>query len=100
MQRDVSTIAGLAGTLGSTDGTGAAARCYYPTDVATDSYGNLYVSDSSNNAIRIGRAALAGNFTIDRVTGAVGFARQLGSTSTAATTWRREMATALSPSAT
>ena len=47
-----STFAGLAGTYGSNDGLASDARFYYPTDVATDSTGNLYVADSANDTIR------------------------------------------------
>ncbi len=48
----VTTLAGKAGSLGSTDGTGADARFYYPYGVATDGDGNVYVADTFNNAIR------------------------------------------------
>ena len=48
----VSTLAGLAGTTGSADGTGSAARFYEPYGVAVDSAGNVYVADYSNNTIR------------------------------------------------
>jgi DNA-binding beta-propeller fold protein YncE len=48
----VSTLAGTAGVRGSTDGTGAAARFNFPNGVATDSAGNVYVADRSNNAVR------------------------------------------------
>ncbi len=48
----VTTLAGLAGITGSADGTGRAARFYYPYGVATDSSGNVYVADSGNNTIR------------------------------------------------
>ena len=48
----VTTVAGLAGTPGSADGTGSAARFYYPEDIAIDGAGILYVADSYNNAIR------------------------------------------------
>ena len=41
----VSTFAGMAGVPGSSDGTGSDARFSHPTGVATDSAGNLYVSD-------------------------------------------------------
>jgi sugar lactone lactonase YvrE len=48
----VTTLAGTAGSIGSTDGTGSAARFYSPAGVAVDSAGNVYISDSSNNTIR------------------------------------------------
>jgi DNA-binding beta-propeller fold protein YncE len=46
------TIAGLAGSTGSIDGTGTAARLYGPTGVTVDSAGNIFVTDGSNNTIR------------------------------------------------
>ena len=48
----VTTLAGLAGCTGTNDGTGSAARFYYPYGVAVDSAGNLYVADSGNHTIR------------------------------------------------
>jgi hypothetical protein len=48
----VTTIAGMAGMAGSTDGTGAAARFNGPAGVATDGAGNVYVADTDNNTIR------------------------------------------------
>ena len=42
----VATLAGTAGQSGSADGTGIAARFEYPTGVAVDSAGNVYVADS------------------------------------------------------
>jgi sugar lactone lactonase YvrE len=48
----VTTFAGLAGTRGSLDGTGAAARFDSPDGVAIDAAGNLFVSDSNNHTIR------------------------------------------------
>lgn len=47
----VTTFAGTAGALGSTDGTGSAARFYLPMQVTTDGT-YLYVADSENNTIR------------------------------------------------
>jgi hypothetical protein len=49
----VSTLAGTAGLVGSTDGIGSAARFYYPRGMATDSVGNVYVADSINDTIRM-----------------------------------------------
>ena len=48
----VSTLAGSAGVSGSADGTGAGARFDFPTGVAIDGSGNVYVADEGNNAIR------------------------------------------------
>jgi sugar lactone lactonase YvrE len=48
----VTTLAGTAGVRGSADGTGAAASFAYPTGVATDSAGNVYVADVGNSTIR------------------------------------------------
>ena len=48
----VTTVAGLAGTFGSTDGTGSAARFNFPNGLAVDSTGNIYVADEINNTIR------------------------------------------------
>ena len=48
---EVTTLAGLAGSFGSTDGTGSAARFYYPCGITTDGT-NLYVADNSNHTIR------------------------------------------------
>src|SRR5438477_45604 len=48
----VTTLAGLAGNAGSTDGTGSDARVADPNGVAVDSAGNVYVADTGNNEIR------------------------------------------------
>ena len=48
----VSTIAGLAGTPGKVNGTGSAARFRFPRGIVVDSSNNLYVADTSNDAIR------------------------------------------------
>ena len=49
----VTTIGGLAGSYGCTNGIGSAALFGLPNGVAVDSWGNLYVADL-NNTIRIG----------------------------------------------
>ena len=48
----VRTIAGLAGNIGSTDGTNGVARFYEPDGIAVDSATNLYVVDTSNDTVR------------------------------------------------
>ena len=48
----VSTLAGLAGVTGNADGTGSAARFFYPTKVAIDGAGNLFVTDTGSQTIR------------------------------------------------
>ncbi len=47
----VTTLAGAAGSYGSSDGTGTAARFNSPYSITTDG-ANLYVSDSGNSTIR------------------------------------------------
>ena len=47
----VTTLAGTAGTSGSTDATGTSARFYGPYDITTDGT-NLYVADYLNHTIR------------------------------------------------
>jgi len=49
---EVTTLAGLAQSTGSTDGVGSAARFNYPREVAVDSAGNVYVGDTDNHTIR------------------------------------------------
>jgi sugar lactone lactonase YvrE len=50
----VTTLAGSAGEIGIADGAGSAARFNFPSGVAVDSIGNIYVADTGNNAIRKG----------------------------------------------
>ena len=48
----VTTLAGAAGRRGSTDGPGPTARFRYPTSVAVDASGNVYIADHMNATIR------------------------------------------------
>jgi sugar lactone lactonase YvrE len=49
---NVSTVAGSAPGIGSTDGSGTLASFNQPYGVATDSIGNVYVADTWNSTIR------------------------------------------------
>jgi sugar lactone lactonase YvrE len=69
----VTTLAGTPGQLGSADGTGSAARFAYPTGIAADGGGSLYVTDAGNDTIR--RIVIA----TGAVTTLAGVARQSGS---------------------
>ncbi|MGA3006900.1 MAG: SMP-30/gluconolactonase/LRE family protein, partial [Opitutaceae bacterium] len=48
----VSTLAGVAGSGGFTDGTGSGALFHLPNGLAADSSGNIYVADTANSTIR------------------------------------------------
>ena len=54
----VTTLAGLAGSQGSADGIGSAARFYYPNGMAVDSAGAIYVADWYNDRITKGMPAI------------------------------------------
>ncbi len=49
---DVTTLAGMPGTAGNSDGAGTGARFSAPSGIAIDSAGNLYVADATNSTIR------------------------------------------------
>lgn len=74
----VTTLAGLAGHIGSVDGTGSAARFYDPLGVAVDVADTVYVADSSNHTIR--RVSAAGGVvtTLAGLAGSAGSADGLG----------------------
>jgi len=67
---EVTTLAGTAGTMGSSDGVGITAQFDRPFGVAADRVGNVYVADTYNHTIRkitpggvvSTLAGLAGNF--------------------------------------
>lgn len=46
------TLAGLAGSSGSTDGNGSAARFNGPYGIAVNTSGNIFVADRVNSTIR------------------------------------------------
>lgn len=51
-QGSVSTLAGISGQIGASNGTVAVAQFDQPFDVAVDTNGNVFVADTHNNAIR------------------------------------------------
>ena len=59
----VTTVAGMPGISGSTDGTGSGAQFSQPGAIAVDRAGNLYVADTINNTIRKGTPAPGGTGT-------------------------------------
>jgi hypothetical protein len=70
--RIVTTLAGLAGSAGSIDGIGTAARFDFPAGIAVDGATNLYVADSHNNTIR--KVTPVGtNWVVTTLAGTVGF---------------------------
>lgn len=48
----ITILAGTTGSTGSADGTGSAARFFYPSAVAVDNAGLVFVADSVNQTIR------------------------------------------------
>jgi sugar lactone lactonase YvrE len=65
---DVVTLAGKAGVQGSADGPGRDARFSFPTAIAVDRTGTVYVADGANHTIRtIDRAG-----TVNTMAGAAG----------------------------
>jgi len=77
----VTTIAGYAGTLGSTDNaTGSAARFNYPFGIAVDSSSNLYVTDTLNHTIRV----ISATGAVTTLAGSVGVSGTTDGTGTAA----------------
>ncbi len=82
------TLAGRAGSSGSTDGPGSLARFKDPTGVAVDASGNVYVSDRGNYTIR--KVTSAGV-----VTTLAGQAGEIGSNSGTGSTARFQVLAAI-----
>lgn len=60
----VNTLAGLAGTSGSADGIGTAARFAFPTGVAVNNAGDVFVADTNNDIIRLAVIPAAPSITM------------------------------------
>ena len=67
----VTTIAGLAGNIGSADGTNGNAQFYRPVGIAVDSSGNLYVADEYNDTIRM-LTPMGTNWVVTTIAGLAG----------------------------
>jgi len=76
----ISTFAGMAGSAGSVDGTGSAARFNHPIGVAIDNAGTIYVSDTFNVTIR--KITPAG--VVSTMAGSLGIQGSLDGTGSAA----------------
>ncbi len=76
--REVTTIAGAAGSAGSADGTGSAARFDHPSSLACDG-SNLYIADTYNHTIRRLALASAAVTTIAGTAGQSGAIDAIGS---------------------
>ena len=75
----VTTIAGAAGSTGTADGTGSAARFLWPAGLATDGT-NLYVADRYNHTIRVVALSSGVVSTLAGVGETAGFVDGTGST--------------------
>jgi sugar lactone lactonase YvrE len=64
----VSTFAGQLGVAGTANGKGTAAQFNYPSGLAFDRSGNLFVSDTGNNTIR----KITANGTVSTLAGVAG----------------------------
>lgn len=61
----VTTIAGTAGAIGTTDAIGTAARFQDPTGIGISTGGTLYIADTDNHTLRTGAVMLVGFHTAD-----------------------------------
>jgi sugar lactone lactonase YvrE len=66
----VTTIAGTSGEMGSRDGPGNIATFNFPNDITADRWGNLYVTDQSNDTLRK-LVFSAGDWSVTTIGGAV-----------------------------
>ncbi|HEY3760175.1 MAG TPA: C10 family peptidase [Verrucomicrobiae bacterium] len=77
------TLAGLAGTAGSQDGSSADATFSGPIGITMDSFGNLYVADSDNNLIRE-LVSNNGDWTVSTIAGSANVTGSTDGTGSAA----------------
>jgi hypothetical protein len=83
----VTTLAGLAGSPGSSDGTNSDARFNNPRGVAVDGAGVLYVTDTDNHTLR--KLTPQGtNWVVSTLAGSAGNHGSVDATNTDALFWR------------
>jgi kumamolisin len=81
---NVTTVAGVGGTAGSTNGVGTAAEFSFPSGIVVDSTGNIFVADTNNHLIR--KITISGsNYTVTTLAGKAGVAGFADGTGTNAT---------------
>jgi streptogramin lyase len=78
----VTTLAGLAGSIGSVDGTNRAARFAYPVGMAVDMAGNLYVADNGDYTIRQ-VTPVGTNWVVTTLAGLAGYIAEIDGTESA-----------------
>jgi len=83
----VSTPVGNPGVIGSDDGAGFSALFNFPSGVAVDSRGRVYVADALNDSIREITPTLPDKALIDERFGVVGNTRVLDTAPSSATSW-------------
>ena len=66
--RELITVAGSPGQIGSADGVGASARFNYPQGIAVDTNGVLYICDTYNQTLR----RIGTNGAVTTIAGAMG----------------------------
>jgi sugar lactone lactonase YvrE len=76
----VTTLAGTAGSRGTADGSGSAARFYEPAGITVDGSGNVYVADTGNDTIR----KITSGGSVTTIAGAVALPGSVDGTGTAA----------------
>jgi len=79
----VTTIAGLAGSQGSADGTDSDARFYAPDGIAADNTGNIFVADTGNNTLRM-ISPVGTNWVVSTIAGLAGSSGYLDGTNNGA----------------
>ena len=87
----VTTIGGLAGANGTTDGSGSEARFYSPEGLAVDANGFVYVADANNHTIRKGNPASPDRRWLICRSQSIGNVRHLDVTNLTTTSWSWSM---------